>query len=327
MRSPRLMAAALLLVVAFAPLPGRAGQVRAIDVKNGEFEPRGIGAVAGDTITWTWRSGNHTVTAYQGATFDQQMTGGAFSSFSYNYTGGLILYYCKIHSQVSGTTCSGPMCGRVSDTPPTVEPPTIQSPPNGSTQVNHGFDIWGTVTQASVTKVKVKEGQATLGVANVSGQGWRQYVELSNGQHTITAIAVDEDGFESARSAPVTITVASSVDTKPPQVVITSPKDPDPANAQASLMAFVSDATTPGIVIGGHAIDQDSTIADVSITLTDQFGATHDTDWVCTSCGSDKRVLFVARAMVDPGIYTIQVEAADAAGLQGSASKSAIVVR
>jgi plastocyanin len=316
------LAAALMLLVAVTPLPGRASTVRAIDVRNVEFEPGGGGAVAGDTITWTWRSGSHTVTAYKGASFDQQLSGGAFSTFSYNYTGGLLLYYCKIHSTVNpaNETCDGPMCGRVSDTPPVVTPPQITYPSDGSTFSSHALDIGGTV-EFGVRRVRVKEGQATLGTASVTGQGWTQFLDLSNGAHVITAIAIDELGFESARSTPVTINIASPDDDKPPILGMSSPRDTAAAGPVSVRVV------TGTLTVAGDAIDADTFISSLTVTITDPAGDVLENDWDCTGkCGTAKKVHYIAYADALPGRYLITVVATDSAQNKHSATLSKDVI-
>ncbi len=309
----RFVAAAVMLLVSLAPVSSHSATTHAIDVKNVEFEPGGTGAAPGDTITWTWRSGTHTVTAYQGATFDRQLSSGAFSSFSHNFTGGELRYYCKNHAEISDGICYGAMCGRVSDDPPVVLPPEIRYPPEGSTQYTHAFDVGG-IVEYGTAKVKVKLGQATLGTAQVTNQSWQQYVDLPNGTHVITAIAIDPDGFESARSAPLTVTVESDVDVKPPLVGITSPRDPVVLNP---------------LTIAGDAIDADTNISSVVITVTDLLGGTFETDWVCSLCGKRKNIHFVAYAWVPTGRYTIRVVATDSSSSlnRTTVSKDVIVLR
>jgi plastocyanin len=114
--------------IASAMAPARAATVP-VNVKNNIFDPANRVAVAGDTISFTWLEGQHTVTAISGGSFNSGVRSAGFQ-MTIPFDGATIKYRCTLHSQVSQFgDCQG-MCGviaeQVSDlTPPAVE---IRSP-------------------------------------------------------------------------------------------------------------------------------------------------------------------------------------------------------
>ena len=75
--------------------------VHNITVSNFQFSPASLNVNVGDTINWTWVSGNHTTTSNQvpsgAATWDSPITS-SVSSFSYKITvAGTYDYICTPH--------------------------------------------------------------------------------------------------------------------------------------------------------------------------------------------------------------------------------------
>ena len=80
-----------------------------------DWRPARVTINAGETVRWRAVGNTHTVTAYGGGwSKDTRITAGESTRKTFNET-GVFRYYCTIHADVSGGTCSG-MCGRVTVT-------------------------------------------------------------------------------------------------------------------------------------------------------------------------------------------------------------------
>lgn len=76
------------------------------------WRPARVDIDRGDRVRWRAVSGNHTVRAYGGNwTFRERLDQGETVSRRFRQR-GTYRFYCSIHGNVSGGTCSG-MCGRV----------------------------------------------------------------------------------------------------------------------------------------------------------------------------------------------------------------------
>ncbi len=217
------LAALLLWSAAPVVLGDEAAAVHEIDVGDFFFDPDDLEAEPGDTIRWSWEAGTHTVTAYEGATFDSDPRS-APDTFEWTYEGGTVRYYCQIHSSVSDGECSGPQCGVIREPPPpppTPDPdaPVIIDPPEGAALATSTVTVGGASTDPGAT-VEVRSEGTAIGTAVADGSGsWTVQIAFADGEHVITAVVLDGDGNPGPESPPRTFVV----DTVPPDVTITRP--------------------------------------------------------------------------------------------------------
>lgn len=216
------LAAVLLWSAAPVVLGDEAAAVHEIRVGSIFFDPDDLEAEPGDTIRWNWESGTHTVTAYEGADFDESRS--APATFEWTYEGGTVRYYCKIHSFLSDGQCVGSQCGVISEPPPpppTPHPdaPVILEPPEGAALATSSVTVSGGSADPGAT-VEVRSEGAAIGTAVADGAGsWTVQISFADGEHAITAAVLDGDGNAGPESPPRTFVV----DTVPPDVTITRP--------------------------------------------------------------------------------------------------------
>jgi plastocyanin len=110
----RNVVAAAALVALVLGQAGTANAVVAATVRGSgtSWSPTHVTIDRGQTVKWKATSGNHTVHAYGGNwSFSQRLDSGTSRTHTFNST-GTFKFYCTIHGNLSGGTCSG-MCGRV----------------------------------------------------------------------------------------------------------------------------------------------------------------------------------------------------------------------
>jgi plastocyanin len=79
---------------------------------GGQWSPARVNIDRGDGVRWRAVSGAHTVRAYGGNwTFSERIAAGESVSHRFRRT-GTYRFFCSIHGDVTGGTCTG-MCGRV----------------------------------------------------------------------------------------------------------------------------------------------------------------------------------------------------------------------
>lgn len=206
--------------VLLAPGPSRA-DTRSVSVVNFSFAPQTLQANPGDTIRWTWDGGTHTVTAYQGDSFNSGSHPAGDPAFTRVYNGSNILYRCQIHSSLSAGQCDG-MCGAILPLDTTAPaPPTVTSPLNGASLPDGSVTFQGTAP-ADATIVRIKENGVSLGSATVISNAWEIAVDLARGPHTIGVTALDAAGNESD-SVIRFLTIEDTA--QPPAPAITSPQN------------------------------------------------------------------------------------------------------
>lgn len=291
----------VLLVAGLSGGPARA-DTRNIEVRNFAFAPATQAAQVNDTITWTWTSGFHSVTSWDGPQSFDSGTRGAPNSFSITFGGGTVRYYCIIHSTVDASGCHGTMCGVLTEdsTPPA--PPAITEPASGAT-TGGSVRIAGTAS-ADTTTVRLREGPAILQDLTPTGGTWSTVRSFTLGSHTVTATALDAIGNESSGTS-VTFNVS---DLTPPTVEITSP-------AQNGL------AISP-VTISGEAHDNIAVTA-VSVRIVDLLGAVTDVQATC-SCGPDATWSVTVDRL--PGIDRATAFAVDGVGNAGQSAERQFIV-
>ena len=79
----------------------------AVTVTSNKFVPASLTIKAGETVTWTWAGGSHTVTSGTNCTADAVYTSGlqttSGASFKHTYAAaGTFEYFCEPHCASSG---------------------------------------------------------------------------------------------------------------------------------------------------------------------------------------------------------------------------------
>jgi plastocyanin len=104
-----LFAGALALSASGTALAGVDATIRG---SGTSWNPTRVTIGTGDTVRWKAVGSTHTVTSYGGGwSKDTRITAGEATRRTFNST-GTFKFYCRIHGNVSGGTCTG-MCGRV----------------------------------------------------------------------------------------------------------------------------------------------------------------------------------------------------------------------
>lgn len=253
-------------------------------------------------INGTW----HTLTSTDNKTFTGTIT--APGSTSYNNTGG---YYdvtveaTNTAGSVSTQNASGLAGLKLyvrEKVPPVI---TIVSPSAGAYVTNNKQTITFTVVDESggsgvnPDSVVVKmDGTVVTGVGKVSSTqfSYTPASALSDGSHTVTITASDNDG-----NAATAKTVTFKVDTVPPTLNITAPTNELITN-------------TASQVLRGQTNDASSSPVTVKITL-------NGTDQGSVTVGSDG--VFTKTLTLKEGSNTIIVTATDSAGKSSSVTRTA----
>ena len=253
-------------------------------------------------INGTW----HTLPSTDNKTFTGTIT--APGSTSYNNTGG---YYdvtveaTNTAGSISTQNASGLAGLKLyvrEKVPPVI---TIVSPSAGAYVTNNKQTIVFTVTDESggsgvnPDSVVVKmDGTVVTGVGKVSTTqfSYTPASALSDGSHTVTITASDNDG-----NAATAKTVTFKVDTVPPTLNITAPTNELVTN-------------TASQVLRGQTNDASSSPVTVKITL-------NGTDQGAVTVGSDG--VFTKTLTLKEGSNTIIVTATDSAGKSSSVTRTA----
>lgn len=74
----------------------------AVVVASFSFTPNEASIALGDTVTFTWESGTHTVTARDGSFASGSLSTGATFTASFA-TAGTYEYFCEFHQSMTGT--------------------------------------------------------------------------------------------------------------------------------------------------------------------------------------------------------------------------------
>lgn len=300
------LASLMLLVSALAPGQARASTI-AIEVRNVEFVPAGVGAFAGDTIRFNTTSGTHDLHSYAGPDFHPgTMTAG--QTVDALFPGGTIRYRCTVigHSQLNGTTCTG-MCGVLSDSPPTMSPPAITFPAPGQTVDQQTITVTGTAS-APANRVRLSDNGGRIGDVPVSGGSFSRQFTFAAGSHTLSAIALDPDGFQSAPVS-VTFTVAAQ-DVAPPTVTLGQP------NALLN--------SNP-LGVSGIATD-DARLVSVAVRIRNLItGEVISPPVTCPACGTPSST-FNSQTAVPRGLHEVVAIATDGAGRTGQDEVTVLVI-
>src|SRR3989449_923931 len=188
-------------------------------------------------------------------------------------------------------------------TPPTV---SITAPASGSTVSGTSVTVSATASDnVGAAGVQFKLDGANLGTEDTSGPysiSWNT-TTVSNGTHTLTAIARDAAGNQTT-SAVVSVTVNNGVsDTTPPTVSVTAPATGSTVSATVTVSAAASDNI--GVAGGQFKLDGANLGAEITV-------APYSASWNTTA--------------VSDGIHTLTAVARDAAGNQRTSAAVSITV-
>jgi hypothetical protein len=248
----------------------------------------------------------HTLTSTDGKTFTGTVT--APGATSYNLEGGY--YDVTVEAtNTAGTVATQNASGLAGlklvvreKIPPVI---TIVTPSAGAYVTNNKQTIVFTVVDETggsgvnpeFVVVKV-DGTEVTGVGRVSTTqfSYTPTTALSDGSHTVTIMAADNDGNVAEPKS-----VTFKVDTVPPTLNISAPAD-----------ALVTNAAS--VVLRGNTNDASSSPVTVKITL-------NGTDQGAVTVGSDGT--FTKTLTLKSGSNTIIVTATDSAGKSSSVTRSA----
>src|SRR3989449_1933727 len=188
-------------------------------------------------------------------------------------------------------------------TPPTV---SITAPASGSTVSGTSVTVSATASDnVGAAGLQFKLDGANLGTEDTSGPcsiSWNT-TTVSNGTHTLTAIARDAAGNQTT-SAVVSVTVNNGVsDTTPPTVSVTAPATGSTVSATVTVSAAASD----NIGVAGVQFKMDGTNYGAEDT-----SAPYSTSWNTTTTSN--------------GIHTLTAIARDAAGNQTTSAVVSVTV-
>jgi plastocyanin len=106
---------ALVAVAAIATSRPAGAATATVSVGEGgnHFAPNSITVAVGDTVTWNWASGFHSVTE-AGGSFDSGAHGSPGSPFSMTFnSAGEIYYYCSVHATAADANDAGIDAGKM----------------------------------------------------------------------------------------------------------------------------------------------------------------------------------------------------------------------
>jgi hypothetical protein len=192
-----------------------------------------VGGVVAPTITM--QPANQTVTTGQTATFSVAATGSGPLSYQWQKNGGSIAgataasyttpsaaitdngsTFVIVVSNSAGTATSN--AATLTVTPDTIRPTVLITSPSSGTTVSGTMTVTASASDnVGVARVQLQVDGTNIGAADASApyDFSLDTTTLSNGSHTVTAVAVDTSGNESA-SAPVAVTVSNGVSTGTP---------------------------------------------------------------------------------------------------------------
>ncbi|MDB6035457.1 MAG: hypothetical protein JWM16_5795 [Verrucomicrobiales bacterium] len=178
-----------LLTAVLGPVGASAASVTDVQIINYSFQPSAVTINLGDSVRWTENDGPfHTTTSSQGLWDADYFDHDHPFTYAFNQAGNYP-YYCIPHSSfMSGSvTVAG-----APNVPPTV---SIASPTNGATLSSTNLiaiQANASDTDGSVSQVEFFEGVTSLGVDSLTP--FSVAVNLAPGNHTITAVATDNNG-------------------------------------------------------------------------------------------------------------------------------------
>lgn len=211
----RVVACLLAAIALLAVTPVHATTYQ-VNVTSNTFDPPARTIAPGDRVNFHWVDGTHTVTGYQGDTFDSGSRGPG-ATYAYVYPGGTaVKFRCTLHSTISQTgECSG-MCGILDEDPidllppnVVIERPTERAVLTPSPQVDAAAPLApilidgaaGDNVSVYAVSLRIYDtiGRASVVAAECDGCGsrvarWSHRGFLAPGSYVVEAIAADASG-------------------------------------------------------------------------------------------------------------------------------------
>jgi hypothetical protein len=196
------------------------------------FSPAVVNIKAGDQVTWTWGSTDHSSTSGAGCAANglwdsAVLSGGSLFSFTFTNAGNYP-YFCSVH-------CASGMTGEVNVAPANL-PPMVQitNPPNNtvlSAPANVTIQATASDADGSVTNVQFLVGASVL--TNKSSLPFTATTNnLPAGNYTLSAIASDNAGAKATNSVSISVVT-------PVAVRLSSPVEQPPSRFQFSYSANI----------------------------------------------------------------------------------------
>lgn len=249
------IAAVVAAAAALAPAPAQAA-VKDITVRTNVFDPAVTAAAGGDLLRWTVESGNHTITAYSGGTFNFSLVQ-PNDVKTFTFAGGTALYRCEFHSTIDPLSldCQG-MCGAVTDRTTAPAAATITTPAQNASIPSAIVRLEGTAQPQ--THAVIREGGVDLGRALAGANGiWKIDLPFQRGTHTVVARATHVNGLTGPDSAPLTFTVTAdtqaptaTVDGGDPQILLRRPSTIVGTATDDIALAWVEVRIAPLLALG-----------------------------------------------------------------------------
>jgi hypothetical protein len=209
---------------------------------------------------------------------------------------------------------SSPLVLFIDDSPPSAvedfvlaqEDDTGSSPIDGITSKSTALTFSGTAEPSG--RVELFDGDTSLGVAVVASDGtWLRDVVLSEGTHTITAVARDIAGNEAEEVATVVVTVDNTVPAAPTGLDLDATDDNGSSNSD-NVTSVTDDLTISG-----------TTEAGATVRLFTDGG-----NLIATVVAGTNGV-FVADIDLAIGTHQITARATDVAGNLGPSSETLVI--
>jgi plastocyanin len=236
----KLVTAAIIALAYLSALNSRAA-TKSVTVSNFAFTPATTTVNVGDTVSWRWTSGTHSVTS-----LDDLFNSGdlpASSTFSFQFTApGDYFYFCDLHgSMQASVTVSQPanVPPSVGISSPAANALFLYSPTNIAVQAT-ASDSDGTVTSVEFLLDNVSKATLTAPPYNTS------LSSVAAGVHTIKVVATDNAGAQTSSTISITVN-------NPPTASITAP-------ANSSVVV-----TTSNVTLTATGSDADGTLSQLQI--------------------------------------------------------------
>jgi plastocyanin len=282
-----------------------------VEMSGFRFVPKDITIDAGDTVTWVNQDlANHDTTSGtngipSGLWRSPFLGNNGTFSFVFNVPPGRYAYYCTPHvstfSMFGSITVVGP------NVPPSV---TIGSPANGATFAagdNILIEAAASDPENALERVDFFVNGNLLGSAASAPYSF-VFNNAGPGNHTLSAIAVDEQG---ATSPPAVVSIAVQAGNLPPAITITNPISGQTFFVGTHLLVEAAASDPDGVSQVEFFLDAASvgvrTVAPFSVLLTNVSLGEHSlsavaTDRLGASAPSQTIRIFLVNAPVAPEI-------------------------
>jgi plastocyanin len=254
-----------------APPPTTGPVTRHVTIANYVFAPAAITIKTGDTVAWDWSGSdlNHSVTSTSGTPSfdshlgmtDSQITGAPAGGFSRTFSQvGSYTYFCRIHTNMTGTINVTGAAAPPDTTPPAAPGSTVATAADASVTID-----WADSTAPDFSNYVVQRqvgGGAWTTVAAPVSSVFIDTAVTNGTSYSYRVTAIDMSGNVSAAGA---VVVATPVAPPPPPVV---------AGPVTRHVAVAGYQYAPAIVTvnSGDTVEWDWTGSDVNHSVTSVGG-------------------------------------------------------